>query len=153
MRIAITGTPGTGKSAVAVALGRLLGWDVLDLNRLADKQQLYSGNDRERGVPIVDIDKVTRAADKLSGDLIVESHYAHDLPCDQIVVLRCNPGMLKKRLKEKGWPQKKIDENVQAEIMEVCLDEAREHGPVLEIDTTHTTPEEAAAQVRSGLRL
>ena len=147
--LSISGTPCTGKSSAAALVGKMLGWEVLDLNKLAEKKGLYSGFDKERNTKIVDVEKVESEVVKLAkSNLILESHYAHDLPNDFTIILRCNPGELRKRMKKRGWPSKKIEENVQAEIMEICLSEALEHGrEVLEIDTTGLDTGEVARKV------
>ena len=151
MIISISGTPGTGKTCVAKALAERLGWKLIELNRLAEENRLYAGYDEGRNCRIVDIDRVKKEVEKLvrkNKNLILESHYAHDMPCDIVVMLRINPAELRRRLVAKRWTRRKIEENVQAEIMEVCKTEALEQGrDVLEIDTTGKTPRMAADDI------
>lgn len=45
---------------------------------------------------------------------------------DLVVVIRCNSTLLYDRLAERGYEGKKLEENMDAEIMQVLLDEARE---------------------------
>jgi adenylate kinase len=45
---------------------------------------------------------------------------------DLVVVVRCNSTILFDRLKGRGYSDKKLDENMDAEIMEVLLQEARD---------------------------
>ncbi len=137
--ICISGTPGTGKTEVAKALSKKLGWMSISLNDLAESKDLYAGYDEERDCRIVDEDKVRAELDRSAEmhNIIAESHYAHDMNCDWAVILRTNPAELRERLKNKGWKPKKIEENVISEIMEVCKSEAMERGmKVLEFDTT-----------------
>jgi adenylate kinase len=64
---------------------------------------------------------------------------AHLLPCDRIVVLRCRPDELKKRLARRKYREKKIQENADAEALDVCLIEtveAFDPSQILELDTT-----------------
>jgi adenylate kinase len=84
----------------------------------------------------------------MKGDLVIESHYAHDVPNDVSVVLRCRIEELRKRLGKRGWPSRKVEENIQAEIFAVCLEEAKSLGPVVEVDTTTASPEQAVAEIR-----
>ena len=59
---------------------------------------------------------------------------------EAVVVLRCHPEVLQKRLRLKGWPETKVRENVAAEGLSIILTEAIErYGAqnVIEIDTTH----------------
>ncbi len=147
--IAVTGTPGTGKTAVAMELAGMLGYRMIELNGLAEERGLYVGNDEERGSRIVDIDGLREETGNLE-DTILVSHYSHDMACDIIVVLRAGPGELRKRLERRGWSEAKIEENLEAEIMEVILEEARQTGKrVLVADTTGKGPAEVAEYIAS----
>ena len=69
-----------------------------------------------------------------------------------VIVLRCRPSVLAKRLKARGYPDRKVAENAEAEALDVILVESVETGrEVYEIDTTNITPEEAADAVMSIL--
>jgi len=145
--ICISGTPATGKTSVAKALAKKLGWKLIELNALAEKKQLYCGYDRKRNVNIVDTDSLKKEVEGIRGNVILESHYAHDMPCDYVVILRTNPGELRARMRAKHWPSRKIEENVEAEIMEVCKSEALEHGKIIEIGTTGKKPTTVANEI------
>ena len=43
-----------------------------------------------------------------------------------MLVLRADTNVLYSRLENRGYPEKKLTDNVEAEIMQVILDEARE---------------------------
>jgi len=157
MIISISGTPKTGKTSVAKALAKKLGWRLVSLNGLAKEKKLYAGYDRSRKSRIVDIKKLRSEVAKISRrerNLILESHYSHDMPCDVAVILRTSPGELMERMKRAGWNRRKIEENVEAEIMEVVKGEALESAKrVLEIDTTGKKPEWVAGQIVRKLNL
>ena len=80
--------------------------------------------------------------------------YGHLLPyvvdkksVSKVVVLRCEPAALKKRLAARRYPPPKVVSNVEAELIGVVsFDAFSKFGPerVAEVDTTQTTPEEAA---------
>jgi len=157
MRIAITGTPGTGKSEVAVALGKLLQAQVIHLNELAKEKHLYCGYDRKRKCDIVDIGKLEKEVEnRIKGKnktSIIESHFSHDLPADIIIILRCEIGELRRRLEKRSWPKGKIDENVEAEIMCVCREEAADTGKLLlEISTEGKAAETVAQEIKKKIR-
>jgi adenylate kinase len=157
MIISISGTPKTGKTAVAKILAKRLGWVLVSLNELAKEKGLYLGYDRARKARIVDIKRLRAEVRKISRshrNLILESHYSHDMPCDAIVILRANPGELRKRMEKSGWEKGKIEENVEAEIMEVVKGEALEKAKkLLEMDTTGRRPEWVAGQIITRLGL
>ena len=157
MIISISGTPKTGKSTVAKALARKLEWKLISLNELAEQKELYLGYDKSRKARIVDIRRLRQEVAKISKshkNLILEAHYSHDMPCDVVVILRTNPKELRRRMARKGWQKRKIEENIEAEIMEIVKSEALESAKrVLEIDTTGKKPEWVAEQIVRKLKL
>ena len=134
MMCGITGTPGSGKSLVGTELARR-GHNVVHLTATVGPYVI--GDDEERDARIIDVDRW--AADFVPVDGFVEGHIAHLLPCDRIVVLRCRPDELKKRLSKRKYRVKKIQENADAEALDVCLIETVEKfrpEQILELDTT-----------------
>ena len=142
MFIGLTGTPGTGKSSVAQHL-RKKGFYIVDLNALALDNNCIAGFDQTRQTKIIDIDKLNHHITnnyQSKNTVFFEGHFAHLLPCiEKVIILRCHPQELKRRLTKKGWNQKKITENVEAEILDIILCEAVElyqENDIFEIDTT-----------------
>ncbi len=136
MKTAVTGTPGTGKSAAADGLAER-GYTVLRFSSLA--APYVSGRDEERDCDVVDVEAVDEAFRRRTGDLLVEGHLSHLLSVDQVVVLRCHPGVLRSRLRRKGWSDRKIGENVEAEALDVIFTAAVERHDgrhVAGLDTT-----------------
>ena len=76
---------------------------------------------------------------KIKG-IIIDSHLSHYLPrkyVDFCIVAKCDIKELNKRLKRKKFHKNKIEENIQAEIFDVCLEEARKKKhKIIQIDTT-----------------
>jgi len=148
MIIAISGTPGTGKTVVANLLGKRIDFKIVDLNSFAKKNKMVAGHDEKRDCDIVDIDDIDKHFKEIKENVVIESHFAHDIHSDVIVILRTNPKELRKRLGEREWKNEKIEENVLSEIMEVCLSEAMETGrKTITIDTTKKTPEETVDEI------
>lgn len=142
--VAITGTPGTGKTTVAEIL-RKRGYRVFSVNDLAERLDCIIGE--EDGCKIVDVEELAdRIAEVLPKGLVfLEGHLSHLLNPNVAIVLRCNPVELKRRLEKKGWNREKVLENVEAEIVDSILIEALECcGEVYEIDTTERSPEDVA---------
>ncbi|PSQ27498.1 adenylate kinase [Halobacteriales archaeon QS_9_68_17] len=151
MRVAVTGTPGTGKTTATKRLDTDL--DVVHLNEVVREEGLYDEVDEERDSVIADIETVEeRLGDR--DDLVVDSHLAHHLDVDRVVVLRCHPEAVERRLRERGESAAKAAENAESEALDVILTEAVEgHGTdgVYEIDTTDRDPDEAAAEIEAVL--
>jgi len=151
VRVAVTGTPGTGKTTAVerLAADHDTGLDVVHLNEVVHEEELTTGHDEERDSVIADLEAV---ADYLDGmdDVLVESHLAHHVDADRVVVLRCHPERLRDRLRDRGEPAAKADENADSEALDVVLSEAvNRHGEdsVYEVDTTDRSPKEVAAAV------
>jgi len=151
MRVAVTGTPGTGKTTAVERTSTDL--DVVHLNELVREEGLDAGEDAERGSLVADLEAIRERFEDRE-DLLVESHLAHHLDVDRVVVLRCRPGLLRERLLERGEPEPKADENARAEALDVVLSEAVDaHGldAIYEMDTTDRSPDEVAADLESVL--
>ncbi|MFC3476346.1 adenylate kinase family protein [Halobacterium litoreum] len=151
MRVALTGTPGTGKTTVSELLDSDL--DVVHVNALVEDEGLYSEVDEDRDSKVADMEAVR---EWLAGedDVLVESHLAHLVDVDRVVVLRCAPDELETRLTERGESPRKAEENAESEALDVILSEAvRIHGEskVYEVDTTGRTPEDVAADVDAAI--
>lgn len=151
MRVVVTGTPGTGKTSAVEVLEGDSGFDldVVHLNDLIREEGLWDERDDERDSLVADLEEV---AERLEGrdDVLVESHLAHHLDADKVVVLRCHPEELERRLRERGEPDAKVSENAESEALDVILSEAvNEHGveSVYEVETTDSTPEAVAAEI------
>lgn len=150
MRLAVTGTPGTGKT---VATRRLEGEvHVVHLNDEIRDEELWTERDDDRGSLVADLDAVREFLGDWEG--VVDSHLAHYLDAERVVVLRCEPSMLDARLRERGESREKAYENAESEALDVILSEAvTRHGEesVYEVDTTDLTPDEVADAIRAVL--
>ncbi len=156
MRVALTGTPGTGKTTVATQL-RSKGYAVVDVNKLAEKEGFVVGTDSQRRCKLIDINKINAFIRKQyhRNDLVFfEGHTAHLLKAmDNVIILRCHPTVLSRHLQRKKWNPKKIRENLEAELLDIILCEAVDVHPkrnIFEIDTTRKTP---ASVTRSVLEI
>ncbi len=130
--IAISGSPGTGKSTLAKLLVKKLNAERLDLcNYYKDISTTYNKKKKCYDLDIKKVEKLVRAKKKEHELVVIDSHVAHLLPKSLInlcVVLTCsNLKTLEKRLKERKYSKAKIRENVDAEIFQVCLMEAQEN--------------------------
>jgi adenylate kinase len=146
--IIVTGTPGTGKTTIAKELSTKLRFKYLDVDDIIKNSRVQEGYDRKRKTKVINISKLKKVfikaiknqKNKLNG-IIIDSHLSHDIPAEYVdlcIVTKCSLKVLKSRLKNRGYPDIKIKENLEAEIFEVCLMEAKQNNhKVLEVDTTH----------------
>ena len=142
--MAVSGTPGTGKSVFARALAKKLDAGLVDLNALIKKRKIYRKD--ADGTLIADPTKVraefARLIKSLRGSMVVEGLLAHFLQpkfITHVVVLRAKPSVLEKRLRRRRYSLQKIKDNVESEALSIILWEAvKIHGAkkVYEIDTT-----------------
>lgn len=147
MKIALTGTPGTGKTSIADELEKR-GYKIIRINDIANDFTI--GYDEERQSKIVDEDALDEYIKEIKEDgiLFIEGHLSHLLNVDAVIILRCNPEELEKRLKEKKWNERKIKENLEAEALDIILDRALEkHKKIWEIDTTKKSIDEIADEI------
>jgi len=150
MFIALTGTPGTGKTTVGDLLS-VQGFGIIHLTDIEKKCVL--GQDKKRGCQIYDINLLDRYLHQDSllmqtNVCIVEGHLSHLLSgVSKIIILRCHPEALKKRLQSKGYTSIKIQETLEAEALDIILCDAaccHAAGAIREIDTTYKNPEAVA---------
>jgi len=146
--IAVTGTPGVGKSPFARLLAKRLGVRLLRLNDWIKERGL--GRPAEDGTLEVECQKLAREFSKESwGDLVVEGHLSHHLPPEllaAVVVLRLHPKVLERRLRARGYRGRKLWDNLEAEALDLILVESLERQggkKVFELDLTRTTAQEA----------
>jgi len=134
--IIITGTPGTGKSTHAHLLSEESPVPLQHINvgDWVKERGLHEGYDLEWQSYTVDEDRLLDELEPLAsaGGIILDWHTCEVFPerwADLVVVLRCDHSQLWERLEKRGYPLKKIQENNEAEIMEVVLEEARASYP------------------------
>jgi len=151
MILFITGTPGTGKTTISKLLKEQFSFNIVDINRLVNDEKLYTGIDEEKGYKIVNIPALCSKLDDIISclddreDLLVEGHLSHFCNgADRVVVLRAHPDILKIRLKNKGFKDAKIAENVEAEALDICAFEAfqRYGDQASEVDATDKSPQQ-----------
>ncbi|KAL6063393.1 Adenylate kinase isoenzyme 6 [Balamuthia mandrillaris] len=129
--ILITGTPGTGKTSLSSTLAANTGLKHIEVGTLIREKELHDGRDEEFDCFILNEDKLCDELEDTmtKGGNIVDFHGCDFFPerwFDLVVVLRTDNSVLYPRLEGRSYTPKKIQENVECEIMQVVLDEARE---------------------------
>ena len=156
--ILITGTPAVGKTTVAKELANSLNALYINLTELAKTENLIIEEDKQRKTATINETRMRRRVrtviDKTDSDIIIDGHYAAAVTPKPMVtnvfVLRRHPEELRKFMIKRGYTQAKQQENLEAEILDVCLVEALQKQPkgiVCEIDTTNKTPFDVLAEI------
>ncbi len=132
--IIVTGTPATGKTTVAKRLAKKEKAFYLDVNQIIKQHKLDKHYSKKWQSILVDVDKlnkwlirIIKEYQKKKQTIVIDSHLSHYLPSkyvDLCVVTKCPLQTLQKRLKKRRYSAKKIRENMDAEILDVCLLEA-----------------------------
>lgn len=156
MIVAITGTPGTGKTTLVQNL-QAMGYKTIDLSQVIDENNFVTGFDSNRDTQEVDLGKLNEYLKEHLENIdkteivLIDSHLSHNLSfTDIIIILRCHPKTLETRLKNKGYNPTKIQENLEAEAIDVITIESVElHGnnEVYEIDVTNKNVNDVANDV------
>lgn len=165
--VAISGASGTGKTCVAKILVKNLNkgvklsvqkYKLIVLNELAERTKAYVGFDKARQSKIVSVRRLKAEVKKLSKrheNVVLEGHFAHLFDADIVIILRCEPAVLERRLRRKyKWPTK-IRENVEAEMIGLITEEAlplHKPGTIFEIDTMERTAAQTAKIIERIVR-
>lgn len=153
--VLVSGTPGVGKTAVAKQVAERMSGVYVNVAELARREGLVLGYDAERDAYIVDEVRVRERLRHIArGKLtVVDTHVISVVPPEEVeiaIVLRLDPRELERRLRSRGYPESKVFENVQAEILDACVIEAVEllgEQKVFEVDGSGKTLEQVVEEV------
>ncbi|XP_053993934.1 adenylate kinase isoenzyme 6 isoform X1 [Hylaeus anthracinus] len=128
--ILVVGTPGVGKSLMSGLLSEKTGLEWIDVSKFAIENKCLEEYDEVYQCPILDEDKLLDQMENLmcEGGKIVDYHGADFFPerwFDIVFVLRTNNTILYDRLKERGYTGKKLEDNIDCEIFQTILEEAK----------------------------
>ncbi|BDR91014.1 adenylate kinase family protein [Vulcanisaeta souniana] len=158
VRLVVTGTPGVGKTTVAIELSKAYDAPVVDINEIIRPVLKW---DPELQTSLV-IDEV-KARELIREDLGGAGSYIIDTVAinlidksliDWCIVLRLDPRQVMDRLLKRNWPRCKIVENVLAEVVGSPLNLAIDvfgRDRVIEVDTTNKDAHEVANHIVNQL--
>ncbi len=130
IRIAVTGTPGTGKTTFCSASN----YNTKTVEEIAAEHGCI-GEVEDDGAAPIDVEKLTNNVTWPEEEIVlVDGHLSHLLPVDAIILLRCHPSILRQRLSQRDYLESKIEENVECELIGVISAECLEK-PCLEMDS------------------
>jgi len=159
MRIIITGTPGTGKTEIAKKLAKRTGYELVSIKDFVNEKKLFSKGTGKGAEKEVDIKKLSRALNiclKQFNDYIIEGHLACEfkIPADFIFVLRTSPSVLKKRMQKRKYRKQKIDDNLEAEMLDYCVQRVESVYRItpLELDTSKRTIIQNVSEIEMAIK-
>ncbi len=110
--IGVIGTPGCGKTTLCKALGL----PTRSVRSLAESNDCLGELDDDGSHP-VDVEMLAKLFSKPLELTLIDGHLAHHLPVDALIVVRCEPSELEKRLSARGYSTHKIQSNVEVEML------------------------------------
>ncbi|XP_027359213.1 adenylate kinase isoenzyme 6 homolog [Abrus precatorius] len=132
--ILVTGTPGTGKTTVSTALAEATQLHHINVGELVKEKNLHDGWDDELDCYVLNEDLVCDELEDImeEGGNIVDYHGCDFFPerwFDYVIVLQTDNTILYDRLSKRGYKDSKISNNIECEIFQVLLEEAKESYP------------------------
>lgn len=151
--ILVSGTPGTGKTRVAKGIAKHYDYKYL---HIGEHEEYVTA---EIDIKIIDVEQMIKwlkiQQKRESKPLVVDSHLSHYFPPELsriCIITRCDPSELKTRLKKRDYPEEKIRINLEAEAMDLILQEALAEGhKVHEVDTTHKVASNSVKEAVEGI--
>ncbi|KAL8142421.1 hypothetical protein V2J09_015453 [Rumex salicifolius] len=132
--ILVTGTPGTGKTTMSSALAEATQLQHINISEFVKEKNLHDGYDEEFDCHVINEDLVCdELEDKMEvGGIIVDYHGCDFFPerwFDRVVVLQTDNTLLYDRLSKRGYEGSKLSNNIECEIFQVLLEEAKSSYP------------------------
>ena len=145
-RMAMTGSPGTGKSTVSSSLGDV-GFRIQTVEDLSEEFGCIEEVDPNDGARPIDVTGLRKKLElgwkeRPVSPIVIDGHLSHLLQVDCVVILRCRPRELRVRLLERSYSKQKIEENVDWEILGGPWGENMGNIPTIEFDTSSESTRE-----------
>ncbi len=161
--IIVSGTPGVGKSTLTSVLVKRLGFTHIDWHKLMRKnKRINLGYNRSKKSYDLDMKELAKGIKRFVKEsdkelFVFDSHVAHLLPKPMIslaIIITCSDlKKLKRRLQERGYSRGKVQDNMDAEIFETCLEEAQKKKlDIITFDSAKTLKQkDIVARVKQAL--
>lgn len=145
--IIVTGTPGCGKTSHSESVASSLGkqYRLYSISDIAKDHKFIESYDEKLDTSVVDEDKLLDwiEPELEKGGAIIDWHCCDIFPerlIDLVVVLRTETAHLHDRMTKRGYKDNKIQANLDCEIMEVVLQDAKDsYAPEIVIELASNT--------------
>jgi adenylate kinase len=141
MSFVITGNPGVGKHTVAERLSKKIGYKIIDINKIAINSGAYKKNKETFDVDVKKLKKILN--NHISKKTLVVGHLAPYVltksKIKKVIILRKSPYKLISIYKKRKYSVKKINENLESEILGItAFDAIKNFGKTktFQLDTT-----------------
>lgn len=156
--VLITGTPGVGKTSTAELMAETLRMKHVNVGELISEHKCYDGRDEDLDTNVLDEDKILDILEPIFDEaaedgvsIVADFHVCEMFPerwFDLVLVLRTRTEVLYDRLTARGYNDKKRQENMESEIMQIILEEARE---AYDHDIVHEVPSNTVEDIKSNV--
>lgn len=144
--IIVTGSVCTGKTTYAKKLAKEKKWNYINVGDIIDEYKLSKRYDKKLDCKVVDVKDLVKVLIKLIKEskkkLVIDGHLSHYIPkkyVEKCIVMRCDISKLKKRLEKRKYSKFKIRQNLDVEIFDLILEEAKELGHKIKVVDTSKT--------------
>ncbi|XP_044761820.1 adenylate kinase isoenzyme 6 [Coccinella septempunctata] len=153
--IMVTGTPGVGKSRMCHQISEMTGLQWIEISKVAKENNCVEEYDEVYHCPVLDEDKLMDGLEETMGvgGNIVDYHSCEFFPerwFDVVFVLRTDNTLLYDRLVSRGYTGKKLEDNMDCEIFQTILEEAKSsYKPEIVHELTNNTLEQLEFNVQN----
>ena len=131
----------------------------INVGELIKEHKIYDGRDEELDTNILDEDRLIDVMEPMMEEaaeegigVIVDYHICEVFPerwFDLVLVLRAKTEILYDRLTARGYSDRKRSENMESEIMQIILEEARE---AYDAEIVHEVPSNTLEDMESNIQ-
>ena len=158
MKIVITGNPGVGKHTLADKLAKKLEYKIVDINKIAFDENLFEKNNETNDVDVSKLQQILQNKIADESCIIVGHLASYVLPktsVNKIIILRKNPYELIPIYEKREYSKKKIQENVESEILGIISHDSLqkfENEICFEVDASSKSIDELSSRVFSIIK-
>lgn len=133
MKLLVTGTPGTGKTAVSKILSKHFKLKLINEKQFALKNGIgkWDAEENELVVPVKKLETALSKEILQKKNVLIEGHLLCEtkLKIDFAVLLRTHQKVLETRLEQRGYNLVKVQDNVFAEAIDYCKKHLKKRYP------------------------